>query len=56
MHPPRPLEPTGDVLQTLFAAVTAYLGSVVDGLPAAPASTYEGIEEIVSDPRLGLVA
>ena len=49
---PRPLEPTGAALQDLLSAVTSYLGSIVDGLPAAPASMYQGIGEIVSDPRL----
>jgi aromatic-L-amino-acid decarboxylase len=45
----RPLEPTGPQLEELLSIVSSYVCSVVDALPDAPASRYDGVPDPGSD-------
>jgi aromatic-L-amino-acid decarboxylase len=48
----RSLEPTGAELRALLDEVTAYLVGVVDRLPDAPMTDFDGVAELLADPAL----
>ena len=50
--PARPLEPAGDALRALLDAVADRAVRTVDALPDAPASAFDGVDDVVADPAL----
>ena len=52
----RPLEPTGTELQQLLSVAVSYVRSVVDTLPATPASDHRDLAAVLKDTSLGFAA